>query len=230
MGDWADVYINGLDERLSLQRLALFYIPSALKLMSDNGITKSSLATFSMNIKGKPSAGRQAIAKVAECKPVVYDSAVGFVSAFNMYCERESKSAQLASLDIVACVFRLEGLDARLKALNVTVEALCSETKISAAVLASAINGFRVQLADALTVLNILNKLAEARTPPVPPLTISDFIVISPKLNRMSISKVSDETYVYSRYDLKNAPSDGHPWTIKGKQPERAASLRKVPN
>jgi hypothetical protein len=213
MGDereWADVYIDSIDDRLALQRYALFFIPSALHLMSQNGITKNTLSTFSMNIKGKPTAGRQAVGKVADCLPVVYESAVGFVNAFNMFCEREGYESRLAKQDIVACVFRIEGFTQLLSRANITKAHVHEVTGIAANIIDSVPNNFRIQLSDAIKLFELFSKHEG-----IGQLRIDEFIQVSENGGRTSVKKSSDVKYVYKRENLRAAPMVGHPWAIK---------------
>ncbi|TBD04593.1 hypothetical protein ELH21_09395 [Rhizobium leguminosarum] len=214
MREWADVYLESIDEKVLVERNALFFIPSALHLMFTNGITKNNLSTFAVNLQREPRAGRQAISKVADCKPVVYESASGFVTAFNEYCKTKRIDAQLSKRDIVACVFRIEGLGSLLNRAKRNKEDLQRETGISAAIIDSAIDNYRIQLEDALKIFKFLHRATNSKP------EIRDIISLSEKLSRTSVKKAKDESYVYRREHLVVAPVTGHPWSIEMSQPK----------
>ncbi|MBY2985659.1 hypothetical protein [Rhizobium leguminosarum] len=210
MREWADVYLASLDDRLQVQRFALFYIPKALGLMSQNDITRSKLSNFAQFHKDSKSAGKQAITKVADCKPAVYDSVLGFIYLFNAYCKREGLAIELSITDIVACVFRFEGLHNIITDVGLSKQQLQEQTGIAAPVVEAAIGGFRLQLSDCLKISQAIKQ-----SPQFGATALDELIFVTQKISRNSIKKIAVDNYVYRREYLHPAPVTGHPWSIQ---------------
>ena len=237
---WADVWVEDFDDRYKLQQKALFFIPQARELAIEHGINNAGLASLATFMKGEGSselAGIAVIRSVLGCKqPVSYDSALRFIRLMN---HKLPHGRKLTSQQIVACVFRLRDTEI-IDALQVTHEMIAAECKLSLQVVRAAMKRMRITYRDAHDIWTYLSSVAAniSKTAHLPESVTSvltgdqtSFIVSDSSDNyTLAIEKAGPSTprhskkggfspeqtadYVYSRPNLRFAPTTGHPWAI----------------
>jgi hypothetical protein len=226
-----------LDDRLRLERAALFFIPSALEICNSHQLSVSKLTgratTARRDNPALQLAGRQVIGTVFKCKqPIVYDSALRFIRLVNLDLPEDK---WLKHSDIVACVFRLKEPEI-IAELGIKPQDLASECKLRKEVVDAALKGMRITYSDAYAIWVFLMRVTTGR-PELPP-TLRDVLTgdqrdfISADLNTryLAVEKIGktlpkhskksavDESdnaeYVYNRANLKRAPLSHHPWAL----------------
>lgn len=221
--EWADVFVPHLpNERSSLESKALFYVPRAYELLvTVHKLNKSQLSATSTENKGigLPLAGRSAIGKVLEDKPVVYESAIGFINVANLKLRALGDSAELSTRDIVACVFRLRDAPDLLQALSVTSADIAAACGIRLNVVEAALARYRIAYADAHAIWSYLkaqkcDKKITGRAVETLTSRIDDFIMTEVRPTHLVAVKLVNDGYVYGVSNLRPAPPSGHPWAI----------------
>jgi hypothetical protein len=155
LAEWADVYVADTDDRIALQGKALFFIPLALQVLNTVGINVSTLTHRSAILRGNPQrgsfkvAGRNAISKVMDCEPVVYDSALGFINVANAELEARGDSQRLTKATIVACVFELERIGEVFEALGLSEATVATDCGIQERIVRAACQRGRLQFVHA---------------------------------------------------------------------------------
>jgi hypothetical protein len=202
---WADVYEPDVDVRLDLQPNALFFIPSAREIISDQkNETIASLAQHAGALKRqgrKAVAGKSAIKKIMDCEPVVYGSAIGFIAVANDLVG----STIFSTADIVACVFKIENLEAIAKAKGLDAPAIATASGVPLRIVHSAIANYRICFRHAEALF---------RACADPGLQLTDFILTRCRNDGRTSVRWDDPHYVYRRENLQPAPPTGHHWAI----------------
>lgn len=224
LADWADVYVGNTDDRIDLQSKALFFIPSALGMLSTFSINISTLTYRAQNLRQdatRPTSritGRSAITKVMGCEPVVYESAVGFMNVANKELESRGNSERLELSSIVACVFELDGFAQVATALGLSAETISTQCDIPARIISAAIARSRLQYVDAEKIWKYCLTRKQDQQPDLPTLTDDPRTFIRTRVSKdgfAAIRKIEEGRYVYERDDLRPAPLNGHPWSIR---------------
>lgn len=224
MRDWADVYVPPLDDRLALQSKALFFVPTALEWCSSRDLTVARLSAISSAASFPAArAGRNVIGKVLRFQPVAYDSALGFVNVLN----RALGETQFSTKDIVACVFRLRDIAEVLSALNKKAEDLAAGSGVSLEIAQAAIQRYRLQLYDALSIWQFLRDCAargnfrDSAIEQVLTDKPQDFIKTDVRSDLpMAVKLLDDRDFVYGWENLRAAPSSGHYWALQEGTPD----------
>jgi hypothetical protein len=223
MPQWADVYLDRLDERLSLEPKALFFVPEALARCSAAGLTATSLSALSQaerHAGGAARAGRSAITKVLKIVPVSYESAVGFLAVANRALALRG-GGELTLDHIVACVFRLKDPSEVARALGASALDIARACGLTEQVASAALGRYRLQFRDAIAIWSFLRErkiaASSARPGPEDP-TLSvvtenpmDFVRTDMR-PPVAIRSVGEEGFVYDWRNLRPAPPTGHPW------------------
>lgn len=221
MAEWADVYVDDLDNRVPLQNSAVFFIPSALGLLESNQINTSRLCSESEFIRnnsgrgnsGQRLCGRSAITKVMKCLPVVYKSASGFIEVANTLLKSRDSSAALSKGDIVACVFKIHGLAEVVRDKKTSVDDIARASGVHEDIIQSLLRNCRVQYVDAQKILSALRTIFSGK-PDSDRFKISTEIAKS--IDRVAVGSFrNSDDYVYKRQMLAPAPTNGHAWSIE---------------
>lgn len=231
---WADVFVANPDHQTRLEKKALFFIPSALKLCNAHGLNPSNLAAEASAQRRKGNhhvAGKLAIKDVIDCRPVTYVSVLRFINLVNLTLGGKDS---LSTSDIVACVFRLRDID-MVAALNLSPAAIAKGCGISEEIVQAALDRYRIAYHEAHAIWSFISKVVKSGSDEVQAavkLVITDeertFIITDPhKIHPMAIKlsgvrQPDDDdrpTYVYGRDDLKTAPKQGHYWAIQAPLP-----------
>ena len=233
MPEWADVWVPRTEDRTALAGRALFFVPTALDRLTAVGITQAVLNRHAAALKltsqsdGEHIAGRAVIEHVMLCTPVVYRSAIGFLTVANAALSARNSGFQFTTRDIVACVFRLRDIPDVVKALGTTAEAIAKACRIKPRIVQSTLQRYRISYVHADAIWRHLFQVkgaAGTKAQEIESLTDnpSDFIRTDTRhAGRMSIQRIeagsaSDpfEICVYEREDLQPAATSGHSWAI----------------
>lgn len=243
---WADVYVDDIDERSRLERSALFFVPSAFELCKNHRLSISKLnSRATITKKDQPHlqvAGRSVIETVIHCKqPVVYESAIRFIQLANLDLPKDKL---LQTSDIVACVFRLKDPQV-IEALGLDAPALALGSGVTLKVVESSLNRLRICYVDAKAIWAFLmgqaadrkgltkevreiltgnqEDLIRTEVKGTYPIAIGRTGVVIPRHSKKGeASDVDNAEYVYNRSNLHPAPPSGHPWTIETRTPPKA--------
>lgn len=217
--EWADVFVPALDERLTLEGKALFFIPSALEHCSQAHLNRAYLGSLSNTAEiGPVRAGRAAISKVLRFEPVTYASARGFLNVANYGLK--SRDAPLMNVsDIVACVFRLKEPDTIAAALNLSPQMIAAGTLLPQELIVAALGRFRLQFVDAFAIWRFLLNFQLSGPASGGGLEFltdnpADFIKTDGRYP-LAIKEVGDREFVYGLRNLEPAAAKGHYWAIE---------------
>ena len=231
MDEWSDVRIPELHvtERAVLEGHALFFLPLAASVCSDEDLNVNRLNATSMTEKAMDRdanlAGRSVIRKVMRIEPVTYQSALGFINAANIALRNKGVDVTLTTRNIIACVFRLKDGPEIINEFGITDDDISVGCGVKASIVRSAIEKYRIQYADAHKIwlyLRGLKRKNKSFKMDVDSLINDDeraFIKTDDRhAARMAIKQVGEEgedRYVYRYSDLQYAPLTGHYWSLE---------------
>lgn len=191
---------------MDLQRKALFFIPRAREILENRRVNVSALAAHSATLKRAgairgEAAGRNAIKKIWDCVPTVYESATGFIQVANSFLTAPAFSKS----DIVACIFKIRNFATVAAELGMDTAAIAHSSQVREQVVRAAMESYRISYRDASALFQACSK-SNAK--------IEEFIVTNVRNDSRANVKLEEDAYVYRRENLVAAPRVGHPWAI----------------